>query len=211
MNDRPHQPDRDRTQDTPGADLLAELLNRPHIAQRDDPIEPDRRCRPRRRRRPRRRCRLTAGGYPRSVDDVLDDAMTFKRTTLAALREFARSKPWRGSLGQRKRKFLKLRDALAAAYAIPKPRVRFRGIDGSGSGESSCRRQAEGPATITLRGRLSVVTFLHEFRHALGGDEWQATQWSANLFRRCFPRSFARCGREGHTLVRRDRTYTKEA
>ena len=51
-------------------------------------------------------------------------------------------------------------------------------------------------------GRLSVVTFLHEFGHALGYGERGACRWSINLFRRCFPRSFARCRQAGHTLVR---------
>jgi hypothetical protein len=46
------------------------------------------------------------------------------------------------------------------------------------------------------------VTFLHEFAHARGFDERQACRWSINLFRRCFPRSFASCRQVGHTLVR---------
>ena len=49
---------------------------------------------------------------------------------------------------------------------------------------------------------LSVLAYLHEFAHARGADERQACHWSINLFRRCFPRSFARCRAVGHTLVR---------
>jgi hypothetical protein len=42
---------------------------------------------------------------------------------------------------------------------------------------------------------------LHEFAHARGADERQACRWSINLFKKCFPRSFARCRVIGHTLV----------
>ena len=59
------------------------------------------------------------------------------------------------------------------------------------------------PATheIRLIGKLSVVTYLHEFAHARGADERQAVAWSVNLFARLFPRSFARLDQHGHTLV----------
>jgi hypothetical protein len=52
------------------------------------------------------------------------------------------------------------------------------------------------------RGRLSVVTYLHEFAHALGRDERGACRWSINLFRRVFPEQFARLAASGHTLRR---------
>jgi hypothetical protein len=70
---------------------------------------------------------------------------------------------------------------------------------GTHSGASNYRPACH---TITLTGKLSVLTYLHEFAHARGADERQACRWSINLFRRCFPRSFARCRAVGHTLVR---------
>jgi hypothetical protein len=54
---------------------------------------------------------------------------------------------------------------------------------------------------IALVGKLSVVTYLHELAHARGYDERQAVKWSVNLFRKVFPRSFARCQQEGHLLT----------
>ena len=48
---------------------------------------------------------------------------------------------------------------------------------------------------------LSVVTYLHEFAHSRGADERQACGWSINLFRRIFPRSYARCRHQGHMLI----------
>jgi hypothetical protein len=79
------------------------------------------------------------------------------------------------------------------------PDLRFERLDGGPSGDSGYS-----PALhrIALRGKLSVVTFLHEFGHARGFGERQACRWSLNLFRRCFPRSFARCTACGHVLLR---------
>ena len=56
------------------------------------------------------------------------------------------------------------------------------------------------PAVITMRGRLSVVTYLHEFAHALGRGERGACRWSLNLFRRVFPEQCARLRADGHTV-----------
>jgi hypothetical protein len=141
-----------------------------------------------------------AGNYPATVAEVLDPAMKFVPAALVAVREFRRSKPWRGTVAERRAKFVRLNQALALAYGIPRPSLDFRGVEaGVHSGHSSYVR---GSNTIILRGRLSVVTYLHEFAHARGADERQAVRWSINLFRRCFPRSFARCRQDGHTLIR---------
>jgi hypothetical protein len=124
--------------------------------------------------------------------------MKFKPAALRAVRAFAHSKPWQGTFAERWDKFMALRQALSEVYGIA-PMLEFRGRE-SGSSGASCYVPARN--TIILRGRLSVVTFLHEFAHARGADERQACRWSINLFRRCFPRSFARCRAVGHTLVR---------
>ena len=142
-------------------------------------------------------------GYPRTAAECMDDRMKFRRSVIPAVREFKRTGPWRGALEERERKFQLLNDALARAYGMPAPELSFERIDGSFSGESSCRRRGEGrPAVITMRGRLSVVTYLHEFAHALGRDERGACRWSINLFRRVFPEQYARLQADGHTLRR---------
>jgi hypothetical protein len=142
----------------------------------------------------------TRRNYPATVAEVLDPAMTFKPAALRAVRAFARSKPWRGSIARRKDKFRRLNRELAHAYGIPAPRLVFDGIEAGGpSGASSYRPLTH---TITLSGKLSVLTYLHEFAHARGAGERQACRWSINLFRRCFPRSFDRCRAVGHTLIR---------
>jgi hypothetical protein len=140
------------------------------------------------------------GTYPLTVAEVLDDTMTFLPAALRAVRAFRRSKPWRGTVGERRAKFEQLNRDLAAAYGIAVPRLVFADVEANAfSGDSGYSPAAH---TITLRGRLSVVTYLHEFAHARGADERQACRWSINLFRRLFPHSFAHCRQVGHTLVR---------
>ena len=93
--------------------------------------------------------------YPSSVLEVLDDNMSFKPVALRAVRTFAKSKPWRGNLDERKDKFHHLNEALAAAYDMQTPDLVFGQLDGSSSGGSyyhPTRHQ------IVLNGKLSVVT-----------------------------------------------------
>ncbi len=136
--------------------------------------------------------------YPVMVIEIIDDSMRFKPATLKALRRFADSRPWRGRLTERKQKFRKLHQALSTAYGISEPQLVFGSIDGSSSGESHYIQPMH---RIVLVGRLSVVTFLHEFAHARGLGERDACRWSVNLFRRVFPGQYARLVHVGHTLV----------
>jgi hypothetical protein len=141
--------------------------------------------------------RSSMADYPANVYEVLDDNMKFRAAVLRAVRAFARSKPWRGTLAERWQKFQRLNNALAIAHRIEPPMLVLGG-DGEGSSDRSHyekRRHA-----IVLRGRLSVVTFLHEFAHALGKDERVACRWSINLFKKCFPASFARCRFDRHMV-----------
>ena len=144
---------------------------------------------------------MPGAGYPATVAECLDERARYRRGVVVAARAFAREGPWRGTLEERAAKFRRLNAALARAYGMPAPELRFAGIHGSFSGASSCRRGGDGsPAVITMRGKLSVVTFLHEFAHALGRDERGACRWSINLFRRVFPEQYARLRADGHTL-----------
>lgn len=135
--------------------------------------------------------------YLASVAEVIDLAMTFKPAALRAVRRFARSKPWRGTLEERSRKFHRLNRDLARAYGIERP-VLVIAVDRERATGNGCYC----PAThlIRLVAKLSVVTYLHEFGHARGYDERRACRFSINLFRRTFPRSFARCIHVGHTM-----------
>jgi hypothetical protein len=56
---------------------------------------------------------------------------------------------------------------------------------------------------ITLNAdHLSVITALHEFaHHRFGASEMKACRWSVQLFRKTFPRTFARGRFVGHVFV----------
>ncbi len=137
--------------------------------------------------------------YPETVLEVVDADMRFKPAALRAVRRFAEANPWRGSLRERKQKFATLNRALAEAYGIEEPALHFGRMDGGSSGGSYFV-----PALhqITLVGKLSVVTFLHEFGHARGMGERGACKWSINLFRRVFPQQYSRLVGRAHMLIR---------
>ena len=142
---------------------------------------------------------MPSADYPATVVEVLDDQISFRPATLRAVHIGAQSNPWRGSPDQRKKKFRKLNESLGTACGIRIPELVFGRLDGSSSGRSYYE---PGRHRIVLLGKLSVVTYLHEFAHARGMGEQGACRWSINLFRRCFPRQFSRLIQVGHTLVR---------
>jgi hypothetical protein len=134
--------------------------------------------------------------YPATVAEVLQPTMKFKRGTVPAVMNFKRTRPWRGSLAERKAKFGRFHQELCRVHS-KSTALRFRLLDGGSSGNSHFIPSQD---KITLVGKLSVVTYLHEFAHAIGKDERGACRWSINLFARCFPRQFAKCRTEGHML-----------
>lgn len=141
--------------------------------------------------------------YPNSVAEVVDPRKRFKPAALRAVRAFARSRPFFGSVAERQEKFRVLNAALANAYGVAEPKLVF-GTDQSRDSGSSCYIPRLN--TIILRGRLSVVTFLHEWGHRLHGrSEYKACRWSLNLFRRCFPKSWSRLRFDGHMVRAVDR------
>lgn len=134
--------------------------------------------------------------YPRTVAEVIDDDIRFNPRALAAVRQLARAKPWRGDLTRRWRLFLRLNRQLAAAYGYEPPLLILRG-DGRGDSTGSYYRRDLHQICLT---GLSLVSLLHEIGHARGFGERQACRWSLNLFRRCFPQSWSRLRFEGHVV-----------
>jgi len=137
--------------------------------------------------------------YPETVVEVLDDEITYPDELLAVMRIFSASEPWSGSIELRKRKFSDANRMMAVACEIEVPTLTFGVLDGGSSGSSFYLPWEH---RITLTGKLSVVTLLHEFAHAMQMDEQDACKWSINLFRRCFPRQYSRLVHVGHMLVR---------
>ena len=142
---------------------------------------------------------MVTRNYPEAVIEVLDDNIQYSPAVVDAVKCFASANPWRGSLISRKMKFQQLNQDLAQSCNIQRPTLGFGHLDGSSSRSSHYIPREH---RIMLTGKLSVVTFLHEFGHALGYGEREACQWSINLFRKGFPRQYARLIHIGHTLVR---------
>ena len=141
----------------------------------------------------------TCPEYPSTVAAVPNPPVRFRPATVQAVSQFARSRPWRGTLEERKETFQELHAELCRIYG-KETRLQFGQLDGACSGGSYF---SPGLDLIELNGKLSVVTYLHEFAHAIGkNDEYSACRWSLNIFRQCFPRSFARCRAEGHVVRR---------
>jgi hypothetical protein len=124
-----------------------------------------------------------------SITDIVDPSQKFKPEILAALREFRHSKPWRGTVEERGAKFLALHEALRQAtglnveLGIAIPRTETTSV-------ASCYVPRENK--IVLKGKLSVITYLWLFRAVQTREALGAYRWAVSLFRRVFPRSFAR-------------------
>ena len=146
-------------------------------------------------------------GEPLDGSALVNRNRRFSPQCMAAMRDFRRAKPWRGTLDERQAKFQALHDALCEAYGLVgalKPELRFIGMGdalpdqpGNGGYHSLENR-------IVVAGRLSVATYLWAFARARGMDGENAFRWSLSLFARIFPRSFEGCHFVGPFLVRDD-------
>jgi hypothetical protein len=114
---------------------------------------------------------------------------TFKPAACNALRAFRSSKPWRGTLEERRRKFEHLHPAMLAAYELPGAMLVMPTYESSG-------RSNGGPLgnhRIVLTGKLSVVTYLYCLGRLRGFSPTKAKAWAFAIFKRIFPYSYARC------------------
>lgn len=132
--------------------------------------------------------------YPDTVAEVLTDDTKYKRGVIEAVKAYAEAGAWTGDRNARIAKMQVLLQCLSEVYNIPCPSLYYqRGTDSNGVYNPSQH-------SITLIKRLSVLTLLHEFAHALGKGERGACKWSINLFRRCFPEQYVKLSPDGHTL-----------
>ena len=151
-------------------------------------------------------------GYPRTVAEVLRPNKTYKPGVISAVKKFKRAKTWKEVEGSpfAESEFDDINDyrfacmktlirELAEIYEINVPVLQMLEITNGDSGSSSYHPASH---TITMRGRLSVVTLLHEFGHARGFGEKKACIFSINLFKRVFPKQYERLLPVGHTLRR---------
>jgi hypothetical protein len=117
-----------------------------------------------------------------------------------ATRELVRAKLWRSTMDEQGRAIEKWIATVSAAYGMPEPLVRFAPLSVLGAFVP-----AQGPGGMIVMDHFSVVTLLHEYRHAMhlagvagaiGGEE-DARAWSLSLFRLAAPRRFRRMRAEG--------------
>src|SRR4051794_17614981 len=108
---------------------------------------------------------------PTTVAEVLDDSAVFEPNCLRAIKAFARSKPFAGTQSEREEKYRAVHAALCAAYSIdPAPRLVFEPTV-----QGACFR----PETNTLAlGKLSAITYLHNFALIRGMSPRQCFRWS---------------------------------
>lgn len=141
----------------------------------------------------RNRLARIRSGYP--PDPLINPTLKFKNATIQAMKEFKRSRPYHGSNEEIQSKYLALFTQLKRIYGSS-TRIELRHSSGSSGGSYFSPLENK----IVLSGRPSVVTFLHEFTHARGGGEYEATAWSVNLFIRIFPESIEKLGVYRHML-----------
>ena len=147
---------------------------------------------------------------------LINEYLEYKPETAELMAKWKEMKPFQPKEFNEENKDLKakkfkwLNDKLSIIYGITPPKVVIGvmseeswGTEGS-STTSSFNRSSN---TITLDGKFSVVTFLHEYGHARGFDEIDAILWSSNLYKRTFPVLFTRIqmGGDSHVMIpRRD-------
>jgi hypothetical protein len=149
-------------------------------------------------------------GYPNIVP--VNDSLEFKEEVIDVMTRWRKEvKPFRprdwstANLHARIKKFQWLVDMLSDIYNIPAPRVNigeFSEQSWNSAGSSGSSNYNKLTHAITLHGKPSVTTLLHEFGHARCFDEMDACIWSVNLFRKIFPKSYGRLTQKGHVLLK---------
>ena len=109
---------------------------------------------------------------------------------LSALKDFKRQHPWTGDLVDRKNKFMMLHRRFNELFDKDVDLDLTKVRDGFDSGQSYAARHS--PPKIGIVGKLSVITFIHEWAHILGANETDAQTWALDLYKQTFPKNFAK-------------------
>lgn len=143
------------------------------------------------------------------MERILETEMEYKPEIIEAVKEFKKyHKIGAEDDVARLNAMAALAHAVAVAEHKPTPIVQMEHIDGSPSYRSDYNEITH---TITMRGKLSIVTFLHELAHAVYAyDEHMARVWSIKLFKKVYPKAFANLKVvDGFALVRPDDTIAR--
>ncbi len=105
------------------------------------------------------------------------------------LKEFKRTKVWRGSIDERKQKFMACHGNLNQLYGRNIKLV-FKEVTPENeriSCISGLSAYSEEFDTMVLFGKLSVITFIQLWGRAIGITPVDSIQWSKEIFDRVFP------------------------
>jgi hypothetical protein len=143
---------------------------------------------------------------------MIDFVKKHNRDALAAAKSYAEDKPWRGDVDERSQKLANFCWSLCDAYSIDAPNAIVRHPDfGSGPADGWYDPEAE---AIVLTGGFSVMAFLRLFaahlEHMRGrfysnGDiNRYAARWANGLFKKAFPKSWAKLVERDAPILSRD-------
>ena len=127
---------------------------------------------------------------------------------VASVRDYATTRPWRGSVAKRQAGLQSLHSELCEAYNVsPSLALSPDMTKKSGEAEGS---YCEDTDTISLSGSFSVLTYLHFFAVALETERKGAprkedypARWSQGLFSKGFPSSYAALTERGAPILGR--------
>ena len=149
---------------------------------------------------------------------MINEDLSYRVETMNEMFKWKEMQPFRPqefsqeAIVEKKKKFDWILGRLSSIYRIEKPKL----IIGDMNAETWKENMSSGNSfynssehSITLIGKFSVTTFLHEFGHSRGFDEVDTVLWSVNLFKRIYPVLFSRLDTDssGHTLVVNTREF----
>lgn len=129
------------------------------------------------------------------TDEFILEDVKFTDVITRATKDYAKAKPWQGTMQDRSDKLRAFHSALCQANSVNiRLQINETNLtDRKLASLASCAYEAKGKQIISIAGKLSVVTYLHLFALiALRYTKREAFQFSLNLFKQCFPISFRR-------------------
>ena len=119
------------------------------------------------------------------------------------INQWKTQKIWRGTIEERKAKFQWLHDHMKILFEKPVLGLEFGEINDETErtpGASGASFFNPDTNIIKLNGKLSAITFIHEWGHALGMNQEETVDWSWLHFKACFPCSAARLAQNVGTM-----------
>lgn len=141
-----------------------------------------------------------AAGYP-ATPLVFGPEVKFKLGIIAAIKRFKKKKTHNRTSMERLAAMRELARDLSLVYQRDEVKVTAVCLVDDETADSRGSFYHRKTDTIVMVEKLSIITLLHEFAHALGKDEVGAVRWSLTLFKRVWPEQFDRLQPDGHTLV----------